>query len=170
MKEFLLSLVSTQPIFGSIVISVLGSCIWHLLQSVLPPKIRNWRTRFSEKWRTRTKAHRQERENRNVPLINNLSEQQILLSLALAKRYSGMTGGFAMLIVATLAVTSLNYLLTSIGNHKPILTITIAALLLLLFGGMTVIAFHFCTTDFENASTMVDDVTEARKRQNLRVD
>ena len=158
-----------HEVIGCILLGILGNLITHWLISGLPPQYKNWRSKFSEKWRTLSEKKRLEREKRIAALLNNPQEQQIILSLAEAKRHAGKVGilvSLLMLIFALFAVNRLCYITDKTSWKEIVFT----AIMLVIALVLTAICFHFTGNDFEEASTMVDDVKDARRRKGLRVD
>src|SRR5262249_29180352 len=96
-----LELIKTPQFWiGTIIAGILVNIISHWLILKFPPKFKNFISTLSSKWRTRTMEMRQERENRIAPLINNLQEQQFLVSFAASKRLSGIINILPFLFVA----------------------------------------------------------------------
>lgn len=155
---------------GGLFVGILGNILAHWLVARFPTKYRALMSAISEKWKTRTTKLRQERESRIAPLVGNFQEQQVLLSLATAKRHTGTIGGLATFVAAVLTLVALTGLFVAIDNHKSVWQIITNSVYFAFFLGITGLGFHFSGEDFHNAQTMVDDVIQARKRQNLRVE
>src|ERR1700723_3688115 len=147
-----------QFLVGTIIAGILINIVSHWLISRFPQNFKNFVSNLSTKWRTRTKEMRQARENRIAPLIGNLQEQQLLISLATTKRLSGFINILPLFFVALLTLVGVLSLLNSIENHKTAWEVVKFSVEVLFGAAMTLVIFQVVVTEFEEAGSMVQDV------------